>query len=104
MVSAATAAAPVPVRSLIAMRLGNIAIPRARSPYPERGDEKLGAVDFVLTQLLATFSSKLEHHAAKLAAHTPVVEECGRSLAALSEEELAQAALAIRGPLLRHGF
>ena len=39
----------------------------ARSPYPERGDEKLGRMDFELTRLFAGFSSRLERHAASLA-------------------------------------
>jgi preprotein translocase subunit SecA len=103
-VSAAATIAPFAIRSLIAMKLGGTDAPRARSPYPERGDEKLSALDFALTQLLARFSSKFERHAAKLASRIPLVDEHARSLAVSSDEQLARSALELRGPLLRHGF
>ena len=76
----------------------------ARSPYPERGDEKLGRIDFALTGLFAGFSSRFERHAASFAACIPLVEQSALSLAGLSDAEMTRAALELRGPLLRNGF
>src|SRR5262245_19617984 len=86
------------------MTLDKLDGPRTCSPYPERGDERLSSLDFALTQLFATFSSRFEHHAAKLARRIQLVNEHARSLATSSDKELARSALELRGPLLRHGF
>jgi preprotein translocase subunit SecA len=90
--------------ALAAMRLGGTDTPRACSPYPERGDEKLSSLDFALTRFLGGCSAKFERHASKLAPRIRLVNHHTRSFAGLSEEALARSALELRAPLLRHGF
>lgn len=77
---------------------------RSRSPYAERGDVKIGTLDFALTRTFGGLVSRFEKYAGKLAARVKLADECASLFADLSDEELAAAAKQMRGPLLRHGF
>ena len=77
---------------------------RSRSPYAERGDVKIGAVDFVLTRTFGGLMSRFENYAGKLASRVNLADECAPLFSGLSDAELAFAAKQLRGPLLRHGF
>src|SRR4051794_34085327 len=79
-------------------------VPSGRSPYPERGDQKLNSLDLALTQLLARVSSKFERRAVKLSAQATLIAGYAPLFAAASDEELTRSAHQLRGPLLRHGF
>jgi preprotein translocase subunit SecA len=87
-----------------AMRIREVDAPRSSSPYPERGDERLSSLDFVLTELLSKLSLRFERHASKLAARMLSVDEHARAFAVSSDQEIAHAAMRLRGSLLRHGF
>ncbi len=65
---------------------------RSRSPYPERGDVKIGTVDFALTRTFGGVISRFENYAGKLAARVKLADECAPLFTDLSDEELAFAA------------
>ncbi len=75
-----------------------------RSPYAERGDVKIGSIDFALTRAFGGLASRFENYAGKLASRVKLVDECAPLFAGMSDEELTLAAKQMRGPLLRHGF
>ena len=77
---------------------------RTRSPYAERGDVKIGLMDFALTRAFGGFVSRFENYASKLASRVKLADECAPLFANLSDEELTSAARKLRGPLLHHGF
>ncbi|MDN3277731.1 helicase-related protein [Frankia sp. RB7] len=77
---------------------------RSRSPYAERGDVKIGPMDFVLTRTFGGIASRFENYAGKLAARVKLADDCAALFTGLSDAELAEAARQLRGPLLRHGF
>ncbi|WP_334407673.1 preprotein translocase subunit SecA [Bradyrhizobium sp. AZCC 2289] len=104
MASAASSVVPVAFRNLIAMAFRKTNVPSGRSPYPERGDEKLNSLDLALTQLFARVSSKFERHAARLSSQASLVDDYAPLFATSSDEDLTHAAQQMRGPLLRHGF
>src|SRR5882757_789306 len=77
---------------------------RTRSPYAERGDTRIRPLDFALTRLFGGLSSRFENYAGKLATRVKLVDECAPLFTDISDDELAEAARLLRGPLLRHGF
>ena len=77
---------------------------RTRSPYAERGDVRIRPIDFTLTRLFSGVLSRFENYAGKLASRVKLVDECAPLFSGLSDDELADAARQLRGPLLRHGF
>ena len=77
---------------------------RTRSPYAERGDVRIRPIDFTLTRLFSGVLSRFENYAGKLASRVKLVDECASLFSGLTDDELADAARQLRGPLLRHGF
>ena len=77
---------------------------RSRSPYAERGDVRIAPLDFALTRTFGGLLARLENYAGRLAARVKLADACAASFSGLSDEELADAAKRMRGPLLRHGF
>ncbi len=86
------------------MAFRKTSVSSGRSPYPERGDEKLNSLDLALTQLFARVSSKFERHAAKLSSQASLVDDHAPLFATSSDEDLTRSAQQMRGPLLCHGF
>ena len=77
---------------------------RTRSPYAERGDVRIRPLDFALTRTFGGLASRFENYAGKLASRVRLVDECAPLFAGLNEQELAETARQLRGPLLRHGY
>jgi len=77
---------------------------RTRSPYPERSDVKLNALDFALTELFANISVRFGQSAGSLTSLQPLVDKWAPLLSSISDAHITDTALKIRGPLLGRGF
>jgi len=77
---------------------------RGRSPYPERGDVKIGASDLAIMEVIGRITSRFENHAKWLAQRIDDVEAFSVHMQSASDHELRAIADSLRSPLLRQGF